>query len=64
MFSYKDRVNKPKGLSYMPSLFRFIVFCAVIAGIAYGSMFALIKFTKPNPREVQVRVQTDALKLN
>lgn len=48
----------------MPSLFRFIVFCAVIVGIAYGSMFALVKFTKPNPREVLVRVPIDVLKLN
>jgi len=40
----------------MPSLIRFIVFLAVLAGIAYGAMFALVVFVEPNPREVTVRV--------
>lgn len=48
----------------MPSLFKFIVFCAVIAGIGFGSMYALIEYTEPKPREVLVRIPNDALKLN
>lgn len=48
----------------MPSLFKFIMFCAIIAGVAYGSMFALINYTEPNPREVLVRVPNNVLKLN
>jgi len=40
----------------MPSLIRFIVFLAVLGGIAYGAMFALILFVEPNPREITVRV--------
>lgn len=48
----------------MPSLIKFIVFCAVIAGIVIGGMFALVNYTEPNPREIEVRVPKDALKLN
>lgn len=43
----------------MPSLIRFIVFLAVIAGIAYGAMFALVFFVEPNPREITVRVPVE-----
>jgi hypothetical protein len=45
----------------MPSLIRFIVFCAVIAGLVYGSMFALVMYVKPKDREITVRVPTDKL---
>lgn len=48
----------------MPSLIKFIVFCAVIVGIGIGGMFALVSYTEPNPREIEVRVSNDALKLN
>ena len=40
----------------MPSLIRFLVFCAVIAGIIYGAMFALVTFVEPNPREMTVKI--------
>lgn len=45
----------------MPSLIRFIVFCAVLAGIVYGGMFALATFVEPNPRELTVRIPNDKL---
>lgn len=45
----------------MPSLIRFIVFCAIVAGLAYGGMFALVHFVKPKDREISVRVPTDKL---
>ncbi|MFK7902034.1 MAG: histidine kinase [Nitratireductor sp.] len=48
----------------MPSLIRFIVFCAVIAGLVYGGMFALVNYVEPKPREVQVRVPNDILNNN
>ena len=45
----------------MPSLIRFLVFCAVIAGIIYGGMFALATFVEPNPREMTVRIPPSKL---
>jgi hypothetical protein len=42
----------------MPSLFRFLVLCAVLVGIAYGAMFALVLYVEPKEREVTVRVPT------
>jgi len=45
----------------MPSLFRFLVFLAVMAGIVYGSMFALTVFVEPNPREMTVKVPAKKL---
>ncbi len=47
----------------MPSLIRFIVFCAILAGLAYGAMFALIYYVEPKPKEVQVRVPANKLDL-
>ena len=43
----------------MPSLFRFLFLCAVLAGIVYGAMFALIIYVEPVDREVTVRVPTE-----
>ena len=45
----------------MPSLFRFLVLCAVLVGIVYGAMFALINYVEPVEREVTVRVPTEKL---
>jgi hypothetical protein len=45
----------------MPSLFRFLVICAVLAGLAYAAMFALANFVEPNQREITVRVPADRL---
>ena len=47
----------------MPSLIRFLVFCAVLAGLAYGAMFALVAYVEPQPKEVQIRVPTNKLNL-
>ena len=46
----------------MPSLIRFLVTCAVLAGRVYGGMFALATFVEPTPREITVRIP--AAKLN
>lgn len=43
----------------MPSLIRFLVFCAVIVGLAYGAMLALTILVDPKPREITVRVPTE-----
>lgn len=45
----------------MPSLIRFLVFCAVIAGLIYGGMFALVMYVQPKEREITVRVPTEKL---
>ncbi len=43
----------------MPSLIRLMVFCAVIAGLIYGSMYALTTYVEPKPREITIRIPTD-----
>jgi hypothetical protein len=43
----------------MPSLFRFLVFVGVIAGLAYVTVFALANFVKYQPREITVTVPQD-----
>ncbi|EFL87981.1 hypothetical protein [Ahrensia sp. R2A130] len=40
----------------MPSLIRFIVFLAVLAGLAYGGMFALATMVEPEQREMRVKI--------
>ncbi|MDP3526613.1 MAG: histidine kinase [Hoeflea sp.] len=45
----------------MPSLFRFLVLCAVLVGIAYGAMFGLVMYVEPVDRELTVRVPTEKL---
>ena len=36
----------------MPSLIRFLIFCGVLAGLAYAGMIALVAFVEPVPREI------------
>jgi hypothetical protein len=43
----------------MPSLFRFLTVVAVIAGVAYGLVFALANFVNPKPREMTINIQPD-----
>jgi hypothetical protein len=43
----------------MPSLFRFLIVVAVIAGVAYGVIFALANFVTPKPREMTVTIPSD-----
>jgi hypothetical protein len=43
----------------MPSLFRFLTVVAVIAGMAYGAIFALANFVNPRPREMTVTIPAD-----
>ena len=40
----------------MPSLFRFAIICACLAGLAYGALYALATQLEPTPREVIVTV--------
>lgn len=45
----------------MPSLFRFLLLCGILGGLAYGGMFALVTYVKPTPREMTVRVEIPKL---
>jgi hypothetical protein len=45
----------------MPTLFRFLTILAVLAGLAYGAMYALATFVEPNRGEMTVRIPADRL---
>ncbi|MGK6313211.1 hypothetical protein QTA58_11520 [Neorhizobium sp. CSC1952] len=45
----------------MPTLFRFLFVLAVIAGIVYGSMVALVVLVEPRERDVTVRIPSERL---
>ena len=45
----------------MPTLFRFVVTLAVLAGIAYGAMFALVMFVEPRTTELSVKIPPEKL---
>lgn len=36
----------------MPTLFRFLAVIAVLAGLVFGGMLALVMFVQPEPREM------------
>ncbi|KLK91955.1 histidine kinase [Microvirga vignae] len=42
----------------MPTLFRFLLVIAVLAGLGFAAMFALATFVNPDPREITVPVPT------
>jgi hypothetical protein len=43
----------------MPSLFRFLVAVAVLAGLAYLVVFSLANFVDLKPREIRVTIPPD-----
>jgi hypothetical protein len=43
----------------MPTLFRFLIVLAILAGIGYGAMYALVTLVEPNYGEMSVRVPLD-----
>jgi hypothetical protein len=43
----------------MPSLFRFLIFIGLIAGIGYGVVFSLANFFTYHPREIIVTIPPD-----
>lgn len=45
----------------MPTLFRFVMTIAVLAGVVYGAMFALVMFVEPRQAELSVKVPLDRL---
>jgi hypothetical protein len=45
----------------MPSLFRLIFFCAILAGLGWGAMVALAVLVEPTQREMTVRFPANKL---
>ena len=45
----------------MPSLIRFLVVVALLAGIGFGALWALANLVEPQPREMTVTIPTDRL---
>lgn len=45
----------------MPTLFRLVMTLAVLAGLAYGAMYALVIFVEPNTGEMTVRIPAERL---
>ncbi|WP_414899734.1 hypothetical protein [Rhizobium cremeum] len=43
----------------MPTLFRFLFFCATAVAIVYGIMWSLVVFVEPREREVTVRIPSE-----
>ena len=42
--------------SAMPTIFRFAMVAAVLAGLCYGVIYALATFLEPAPREISVTI--------
>jgi hypothetical protein len=47
--------------SVLPTLFRFLVVIAVLAGLAYAAMFALATMIEPEPREMTSTIPASRL---
>ena len=55
------RARLPAFGTDLPSLIRFIVTLAVLAGLVYAGMFALATFVEPDTREMKVRIPQSKL---
>ena len=55
-------VGPSSAVESMPSLVRFLIVIAVLAGLVYGVMLALVTFVEPVPRPMEQAVP--AAKLN
>ncbi|MDP2622073.1 MAG: histidine kinase [Hyphomicrobiales bacterium] len=45
----------------MFTLVRLLIVCGIIAGIAFGGMFALAEFVQPQQREMTFKIPRDQL---
>ena len=45
----------------MPTLLRFLTMIAIIVGLVYGAMYALVLFVEPNKGEMTVRIPAEKL---
>ena len=46
----------------MPTLFRLFFIVAVLVGLGYAAMFALVAFVEPQPREMSHTISSSKLK--
>ncbi|MBM6593452.1 hypothetical protein [Microvirga pudoricolor] len=45
----------------MPTLFRFLVVVAILAGLGFAAVFSLATFVKPEPRDMSVTIPSNRL---
>lgn len=45
----------------MPTLFRFVTTLAILAGLAYGAMYALAVMVEPKTGEMTIRIPPERL---
>jgi hypothetical protein len=45
----------------MPTLFRFLTTLAILAGLAYGAMFALVTYVEPTKGEMTIRIPAEKI---
>ena len=43
----------------MPTLFRFLYWCALIAGVIYAVLFALAYLVEPRPRPAYIEIPSE-----
>ncbi len=50
---------KPLIRPFMPTLFRFLFWCAALAGFAYAVLFSLANFVEPRPRDATIQIPSE-----
>lgn len=45
----------------MPAILRFLLFIAVVVGVVWGTMIALVTFVEPQPREMTQTIPASRL---
>lgn len=45
----------------MPTLIRFLTVIAILVGLVYGAMYALVMFVEPKKGEMTVRIPAEKL---
>jgi phage shock protein PspC (stress-responsive transcriptional regulator) len=48
----------------MPTLIRFLVVIAILVGLVYGAMYAVVMLVEPNKGEMTVRIPAERLNPN
>jgi hypothetical protein len=60
--SHNDTAQRQDGQQRpMPTLFRLLVTLGILAGLAYGAMFALVSYVEPRKGEMTVRIPVEKL---
>ncbi len=48
-------------VAFVPTVFRFLIVVAILAGLAFAGMFALATLVEPQPREMTVTIPNSRL---